>query len=141
MSRLVAAFLAAWPVALSLLDGAPACAADRGSDSEPGRALYLRYCGACHGPEGKGDGLAGTFLRPKPADLTVIARNNGGVFPWERVRAAIDGSTRVGPHGEGSMPVWGEILAEEAGWDMTRRAEVRSKLLLITDHVRSLQSP
>lgn len=141
MSRRTATPLAAWPLSLVLLYGLPAHATGPGDDSEPGRALYLRYCGACHGPEGKGDGLAGTFLRPKPADLTVIARDNKGVFPWERVRAAIDGSTRVGPHGERSMPVWGEIFAEESAWDMTRRAEVRSKLLLITDYVRSLQRP
>jgi hypothetical protein len=28
--------------------------------------MYLRYCAAGHGPNGAGDGIAGTFLTPKP---------------------------------------------------------------------------
>jgi mono/diheme cytochrome c family protein len=44
--------------ALALLPAGVAVeAADKPAD--PGRAMYLRYCGACHGPQGKGDGIAG----------------------------------------------------------------------------------
>ena len=124
-----------------LLAASLARAAGSGADTEPTRALYLRYCSACHGPNGRGDGIAGTFMRPKPIDLTTIARENGGTFPFERVRASIDGTKTVGPHGDPDMPVWGEMFHEEAGWDATRRAETRSKLLLLTDYVRSIQQP
>jgi mono/diheme cytochrome c family protein len=106
----------------------------------PGQAMYLRYCGACHGPNGKGDGVAGTFMRPKPADLTQIAAKNGGTFPFQTVAAYIDGSTDVRAHGDPTMPVWGEMFHAEAGWDMTRRAEAKSKVQLITDYVRSMQA-
>jgi mono/diheme cytochrome c family protein len=121
-----------------LFSASIAVAADTPPD--PGRAMYLRYCGACHGPHGKGDGLAGSFMTPKPADLTQLAQNNGGTFPFQGVMAYIDGSKDVRAHGDPVMPVWGEIFRAESGWDMGRRVEVQGKLLLITDHVRSIQA-
>jgi cytochrome c oxidase cbb3-type subunit 2/cytochrome c oxidase cbb3-type subunit I/II len=36
-----------------------------------GRALWLDHCAGCHGPEGRGDGAAAQWLRPRPPDLTV----------------------------------------------------------------------
>jgi mono/diheme cytochrome c family protein len=42
-------------------------------DQPTGKAEYTKYCGACHGPAGKGDGFVATFLRPKPPDLTQLA--------------------------------------------------------------------
>lgn len=36
---------------------------------DPGKALYVTYCQACHGPRGKGDGPAAMAIHPKPADL------------------------------------------------------------------------
>jgi mono/diheme cytochrome c family protein len=52
------------------------------STADPGRAMYLRYCGACHGPQGKGDGAAGSLMSPKPADLTRLAEKHDGTFPF-----------------------------------------------------------
>jgi mono/diheme cytochrome c family protein len=114
----------------------PSSAAD-----SPGQTMYLRYCGACHGPNGKGDGVAGTFMRPKPTDLTQLAKANGGTFAFQKVAAYIDGTTDVRAHGDPTMPVWGEMFKAEAGWDQTRRAEAKSKVQLITDYVRSIQAP
>ena len=112
----------------------------RAADS-PGQAMYLRYCGACHGPNGKGDGVAGTFMRPKPADLTQIAKASGGTFPFQTVAAYIDGTTDVRAHGDPTMPVWGEVFQNEAAWDQSRRAEAKSKIQIITDYIRSIQAP
>jgi mono/diheme cytochrome c family protein len=109
------------------------------ADDEPGRALYLRYCGACHGPGGKGDGVAGTFMRPKPIDLTQIAKKNGGTFPFEETVRIIDGRTTVRAHGDPDMPVWGEVFRDHPAWEMTRRAGVRGTLVLITEHLRAIQ--
>jgi mono/diheme cytochrome c family protein len=108
--------------------------------STPGPAMYLRYCGACHGPAGKGDGIAGTFITPKPADLTQIAKKNGGTFPFQVVQAYIDGTKDMRAHGDPAMPVWGETFRAESGWDMGRRVEVQGKLMLITEYVRSIQA-
>jgi mono/diheme cytochrome c family protein len=113
--------------------------AARADDDEPGRVLYLRYCGACHGPGGKGDGLAGTFIRPKPIDLTQIAKKNGGKFPFEETVRIIDGRTTVRAHGDSDMPVWGEVFRDHPAWEMTRRAGVHGTLMLITEHLRSIQ--
>lgn len=107
---------------------------------DPGRAMYLRYCGACHGPAGKGDGIAGSFMTPKPADLTQIAAKHDGTFPFQAVMAYIDGTKDVRAHGDPVMPVWGETFRAEAAWDMGRRVEVQGKLMLITDYVRSIQA-
>jgi mono/diheme cytochrome c family protein len=35
-----------------------------------GKDLYAQSCATCHGPEGKGDGPAGTGLNPKPRNFT-----------------------------------------------------------------------
>ena len=39
-------------------------------DSAKGKAVYEKYCMACHGPQGKGDGPAGKLLKPPAADFT-----------------------------------------------------------------------
>jgi mono/diheme cytochrome c family protein len=118
------------------LGAGAALAAD---ETSAGRATYVRYCGACHGPQGRGDGVAGTFMRPKPPDLTQLARKNDGKFPLQRVIATIDGRETVRAHGDPDMPVWGEIFGAEAHGEMTRRAEVQGKLLLIAEYLRSIQ--
>jgi len=134
-----ASCITALTAALGLLSAAGVLrAADESSD--PGRAMYLRYCGAYHGPQGKGDGIAGSFMTPKPADLTQIANKNGGTFPFQSVVAYIDGTKDVRAHGDPVMPVWGEMFRAESAWDMGRRVEVQGKLMLITDYVRSIQT-
>ena len=123
---------------LGLLLAPAARAAELAGD--PGRAMYLRYCSACHGPAGKGDGIAGTFMTPKPADLTQIAAKRGGTFPFQAVMAYVDGTKDVRAHGDPAMPVWGETFRAESACDMGRRVEVQGKLMLITDYVRSIQA-
>ncbi len=105
----------------------------------PSKATYVQYCGACHGPAGKGDGIAGTFMTTKPTDLTTIAQRNGGTFPFMRVMQYIDGTESVRAHGDPDMPVWGEVFRAQSTWDATRRTEVRGKLLVITDYLSSIQ--
>ncbi len=43
--------------------------ADAGGDDAMGKELFTTYCVACHGAEGKGDGVAGASLNPKPASF------------------------------------------------------------------------
>src|SRR5262245_64319891 len=89
----------------------PAAAAEQQS----GRQLYLRYCGTCHGPEAKGDGVASSFMRPSPPDLTLLAKQNGGQFSLETVVKKIDGREMPRVHGDPWMPVWGTVLSEGKG--------------------------
>ncbi|MFQ5521669.1 MAG: c-type cytochrome, partial [Candidatus Methylomirabilia bacterium] len=39
-------------------------------EAQGGQEAYAKYCAACHGAEGKGDGPAGAALPIKPSDLT-----------------------------------------------------------------------
>ena len=68
---------------------------------------FLRYCGPCHGRDGKGGGPVAAALRTAPADLTRISIRNGGVFPADRVRRFVTNGAEVSAHGSSEMPVWG----------------------------------
>jgi mono/diheme cytochrome c family protein len=76
-----------------------------------GPDLFRAHCAACHGPEGKGNGPVGASLKTKPADLTILAKNNGGKFPTQRVQKFISGDDpSLSSHGSREMPVWGPIF-------------------------------
>jgi mono/diheme cytochrome c family protein len=76
-----------------------------------GPDLFRAHCAACHGPQGKGNGPAGAALKTKPADLTLLAKNNGGKFPTQRVQKFIIGDDpSLASHGSREMPVWGPIF-------------------------------
>ncbi len=79
--------------------------------SVKGPDLFRAHCAACHGAGGKGDGPAASALKMKPADLTALAKNNGGQFPAERVEKFISGdSPAMASHGSREMPIWGPIF-------------------------------
>lgn len=108
-------------------------------DINPGQAAYLKYCSACHGAEGKGDGVVSGAMRPKPADLTMLAKQNGGQFPYARVQNIIDGRSRLSAHGDSDMPVWGEVFTEEKAAAQSD-AQVRGKVQLIASYLATIQA-
>ena len=63
-----------------------------------GKAEFQSYCVACHGEDAKGDGRMAEILTIKPANLTTIAKRNGGVFPFWRVYGTIDGTVPTKGH-------------------------------------------
>lgn len=107
--------------------------------TQPGKKLYLQYCSACHGADGRGDGVVSGFMRPKPTDLTQIAKQAGGQFPFAEMLKIIDGRQTVRAHGDPEMPVWGELFRTEEAESLSQQAIIRGKVMLITDHVQSLQ--
>ncbi len=109
------------------------------SADDPGKAMYLRYCGACHGETGKGDGVVSGFLRPRPTDLTQIAKQSGGSYSSARVMQLIDGTKTVRAHGDPDMPVWGEVFRQQSNVSLTRRVEAQGKLLLIAAYIGTIQ--
>jgi mono/diheme cytochrome c family protein len=102
-----------------------------------GSVSFDLYCASCHGRQGRGDGPTAAALRTKPADLTVLARNNRGTFPRERVLAFIDGSARSAAHGSSEMPVWGPTLRALDASD----ARVTVRLRNLVAFIESLQQP
>lgn len=77
-----------------------------------GAELFSNYCAACHGLEAKGNGPLANLLKSKPADLTQIAKRNGGQFPSAAVRRMIAGDDAVASHGPRTMPIWGPIFRD-----------------------------
>lgn len=76
-----------------------------------GADLYQFYCSSCHGATAHG-GTARSTQQPA-SDLTALARQNGGVFPRERIRDSITfgpGASRHASHGRADMPVWGMVF-------------------------------
>jgi mono/diheme cytochrome c family protein len=103
-----------------------------------GSATYKSYCAGCHGAAGKGDGPLAEQLRFLPADLTRIARRNGGKYPAERVAKIIDGRAAVPGHGGSDMPVWGDVFKNSReGYDERR---VKERIQELVHYLASLQA-
>jgi len=104
-----------------------------------GHQYFVRYCSACHGVEGRGDGPAASALQPPPADLTRIAQRHGGHFPVAEMRAYIDGRIGVTAHGRRDMPVWGERFEEMVGGGSLGEAVARSHIQLLIEYLQAIQ--
>ena len=74
------------------------------ADANHGREMYRQYCSSCHGQDGKGDGAVSAFLKVKVPDLTLLKKNNNGVYPLDQVILAIDGLRKLRSHGDPKMP-------------------------------------
>ena len=92
----------------------PALATSEAIGTKLGAEIYQRSCAVCHGPDARGDGMVGALFRIKPPNLTVLARENDGVFPFSEVFQAVDGRRKIAAHGETEMPIWGDLLMDEA---------------------------
>ena len=74
-------------------------------ETDQGKQFYMQYCSSCHGKDGRGNGPVSSHLKVKPPDLTLLKKNNKGIYPTARVISAIDGSHAVRAHGDREMPV------------------------------------
>ncbi len=104
-----------------------------------GRALYLQYCSACHGMEGKGDGPVAQALKEKPADLTQLAATRGGVFPRPALQRIIDGRDVAVAHGTREMPVWGQRFGEALPPGTAAETVRRGTTQLLVDYLATIQ--
>lgn len=110
-----------------------------------GMREYRANCAVCHGNTGKGDGPYRELISKIPTDLTVLSKNNGGVFPTDRVYEVIDGRQQIKAHGPRDMPIWGteySIAAAERYGDVggySEEAYIRSRILLLIDYIYRLQ--
>ena len=108
--------------------------------AEEGARLFQAQCAACHGTDARGAGVAGVQLFNLPPDLTVLAANNGGVFPRDYVMGVIDGFDR-GAHFSAAMPEFGAgdmgptVIVERDGLG----TPVPARLLAITEFLEGVQ--
>ena len=104
---------------------------------------YRVSCLNCHGEGGKGDGPMMELLTKKPSDLTVLAKNNEGEYPFVKVYQTIDGRVTVPGHGTREMPIWGARYAEEDyeryGTAFGAEDVVRGRILQLVYFIQSLQ--
>lgn len=110
-----------------------------GQTMSAGQQYFVRYCSACHGVTGRGDGPASPALRTPPADVTRIAQRRGGRFPVVEIAALIDGRTIVPAHGSREMPIWGERFGEMVGGGSVGEEVVRGNLLVLIEYLQSIQ--
>jgi len=83
------------------------------SKPESGVHMWKDYCAACHGMSGTGDGPAAEYLKAKPADLSLMAKQNGGKFPADRFASVLRFGSAGHAHGTSDMPVWGPLFRAE----------------------------
>jgi mono/diheme cytochrome c family protein len=99
--------------------------------------MYVNYCAVCHGTEGKGNGPAADALKTPPSDLTVLSKNNGGMYPALKVASAIRGDSSVAAHGTKEMPIWGKLFRTISGG---HQSEVDQRVANLVTYIKSLQS-
>jgi len=105
-----------------------------------GEAMYRDYCGSCHGFDAKGNGPLVSVLKVHPTDLTLLSKQNNGVFPALRLSKVIDGREAVRAHGTAEMPVWGrEFTLQEKGTMGTEKAAVSGRIQALVAFLDSIQ--
>jgi mono/diheme cytochrome c family protein len=121
-----------------------------------GQKLYTKYCASCHGANGKGDGPKAASTTPKASDLTQIAKQNGGKFPFYEVMLLIEGRSPTSQsadtslpglpkaHGDPKMPVWGEVFNRDdmgaQGSSLDLQLQTTGKIMMITEYLQSIQA-
>jgi len=101
-----------------------------------GKQMFISYCASCHGKDAKGDGPAASALKQAPADLTTLAKENGGKYPADKVASVLRGSAKLTAHGDQEMPVWGPVF-----WKMSQGHEeqVHMRITNLNRYLESLQ--
>ena len=122
-------------------------------DVDIGKSEFQSSCASCHGTDGKGKGPVSEQLKVPPSDLTMLAKNNNGVFPTNAVYETINGSKAVPAHGTREMPIWGERFnpivslphyVDPSYWKMAGPAQspevvVRTRILAVIDYLSRIQ--
>ena len=81
-----------------------------GSDASiAGAATFKIYCSSCHGDTGHGDGEAGLYLDPRPANLAILNSTVADDFLYWRINTGKEGT---------SMPAWKGVLDEQQIWQV-----------------------
>ena len=111
-----------------------------------GEFEYNNSCAQCHGTSGKGDGPFGENLKTPPSDLTMLQKQNGGVFPASHVYSVIEGTADVRLHGSREMPIWGRRFrarikeSEEEFFPGDANEYATTRILALIEYLSTLQA-
>jgi hypothetical protein len=128
-------------------------AAAQAEDFDVGKSEFQASCASCHGADAKGKGPVSDLLKTPPPDLTMLARNNNGVFPTNAVYETVYGSKTIPTHGTREMPIWGERFnpivnlphsVDPSYWTMAGPEQspevvVRKRILAVIDYLGRVQ--
>jgi mono/diheme cytochrome c family protein len=82
----------------------------KGNDkaTQAGKKLYTQLCSICHGNKGKGDGVAGMALKPRPANLAkdIVQKQTDGAIYWKITE------------GRAPMAAYKASLTDEQRWQL-----------------------
>ncbi len=108
-------------------------------DEYSGQETFMRFCAACHGESGQGDGPVAGGLPISVPDLTLLQKRRGDCFPEDVLRKIIDGQETVVVHGTRYMPVWGYEFWVEEGADDAAKDRVDTIVDNLIEYLRSIQ--
>ena len=119
----------------------------QGAETSVGQREYESKCVMCHGVAGPGDGWFSAYLKRPPPSLTRLRKDNGGVFPVDRVHQVIDGRKEVQIHGPRDMPIWGNVYRASPAtiWDtqlegvISDDRMIRARILALIEYLFRLQ--
>ena len=140
-----------WLIITSLTAGFAAAA--QAEDFDIGKSEFQSSCASCHGTDGRGKGPVSEQLKVPPSDLTILAKNNDGVFPTNAVYETIFGLKTIPAHGTREMPIWGERFNpiinlphnvdpsywKMAGPEQSPEVVVRTRILAVIDYLNRVQ--
>ena len=87
------------------------------TSTQEGKKLFTQMCVPCHGDKGKGDGIAGAALNPKPANYTLpkVQNQSDGALFWKIT------------NGRGAMVSFKVALTDEQRWQLVNYIRVLGK--------------
>ncbi len=77
--------------------------------STAGANIFKTNCASCHGDTGYGDGVAGMYLDPRPANLVTLNSTVADDFLNWRINTGKEGT---------SMPAWKGVLDDQQIWQV-----------------------
>jgi len=142
---------AEWLIIASLTAGLAAAA--QAEDFDIGKSEFQSSCASCHGGDAKGKGPVSDQLKIPPSDLTMLAKNNNGVFPTNAIYETIYGLKTIPAHGTREMPIWGYRFypmtnlphdVDLSYWkmfgpDQSSDVVVRTRILAVVDYLSRIQ--
>ena len=104
-----------------------------------GQQMYQEYCAACHGENATGGGPAASACTVRPPNLTRLAAQNDGKFPFNHFYAVIQFGTQLTTpaHGTADMPIWLPLLSS---LNQDREGPALQRMHNLARYVASLQA-